>query len=133
MLKDISDWELVGYGGKSTLEKEELRSPNRIDYLIKYPREFDEGVSWEDLTELIAAKIGTLCGLEMMKVEMVIRKGKRGCLLRNFVKEHNAMMAEEGGSLLPSLVDGYQELLESPLKNIELIEYGFKFMEKFPY
>ncbi|WP_400244572.1 HipA domain-containing protein [Niallia sp. JL1B1071] len=85
------------------------------------------------LTELIAAKIGTLCGLEMMKVEMVIRKGKRGCLLRNFVKEHNAMMAEEGGSLLPSLVDGYQELLESPLKNIELIEYGFKFMEKFPY
>ncbi|WP_400244574.1 hypothetical protein AB3U99_24220 [Niallia sp. JL1B1071] len=48
MLKDISDWELVGYGGKSTLEKEELRSPNRIDYLIKYPREFDEGVSWED-------------------------------------------------------------------------------------
>lgn len=133
MLKDISEWELVGYGGKSTLEKEELRSPDRIDYLIKYPRQFNKGVSWEDITELIAAEIGTIYGLEMMKVEMVTRNGKRGCLLRNFVKEYNAKMAEEGGSLLPGLVNGYQELLETPLKNIELIEYGFKFMEKFPH
>lgn len=133
MLKDISDWELVGYGGKSTLEKEELRSPDRIDYLIKYPRQTEEAISWEDITELVAAEIGKIFGLEMMKVEIVTRKGKRGCLLLNFVKQYNALMAEEGGSLLQSLVEGYEELLETELDGHELIDFGFNVMKKFPY
>ena len=98
-VRDISDWERIGFGGKSTLEKEELKSPDGLKYLIKYPRTFEKGVSWEDITELITAKIGTILGLDMMKVEMVTRKGKRGCLLRNFVEEYDAMMAEEGGAL----------------------------------
>lgn len=133
MLKDISNWELVGYGGKSTLEKEELRSPDGKYYLIKYPRQFEKGVSWEDITELVAAEVGTLYGLEMMKVEIVTRNGRRGCLLENFVKEYEAMMAEEGGALLSELLPNYQELLETPLKNLDLIEYGFEVMERFPY
>ena len=48
---------------------------------------------------------------------MVIRKGKDAAFYEILQKEHNVMMAEEGGSLLPGLVDGYQELLESPLKS----------------
>ena len=44
MLRDVSDWERIGYGRKSTLEKEELISPEKIHYLIKYPRQFKEGV-----------------------------------------------------------------------------------------
>lgn len=133
MLMDVSDWELVGYGGKSTLEKEELLSPIGTKYLIKYPREFEKGVSWEDITELIAAEIGTIFGLEMMKVKMVTRRGRRGCLLRNFTEEFNAIMAEEGGSLLSSLVDGYQELLDTPLRGFELIDFGFNYLKKLPY
>ncbi|MBW8347880.1 HipA domain-containing protein [Bacillus sp. IITD106] len=133
MLMDVSDWELVGYGGKSTLEKEELLSPDRNKFLIKYPRKFKKGVSWEDITELIAAEIGTIFGMEMMKVQMVTRKGRRGCLLRNFTEEYNAIMAEEGGALLSSLVDGYHELLDTPLKGIELIDFGFNYLNKFPY
>lgn len=133
VLRDISEWERLGFGGKSTLEKEELRSPDGLKYLIKYPRTFDKGVSWEDITELIAAEIGTILGLEMMKVEMVTRKGKRGCLLRNFVEEYDAMMAEEGGALLPGLVEEYIKLQESPLKNTELIDAGFQIMKKFDY
>src|SRR5690625_3061236 len=109
MLRDVSDWEHIGHGGKSTLEKEELESPDRLKYLIKYPREFKVGVSWEDITEFIAAHIGTIYGLEMMKVEIVIRNGRRGCLLRNFVDEYKAKMYEEGGALLPSLVEGYDD------------------------
>ena len=61
----------------------------------------------------------------MMKVEIVIRNGSRGCLLRNFVDEFGAKMYEEGGVLLTSLVEGYDELQESSLKNTELIEAGF--------
>ena len=34
-------------------------------------------------------------------------------------------MYEEGGVLLTSLVEGYDELQESSLKNTELIEAGF--------
>ncbi|USK40161.1 HipA domain-containing protein [Cytobacillus firmus] len=133
MLKDISDWEHIGFGGKSTLEKEELRSPDKLKYFIKYPREFNEGVSWEDITELIAAEIGTILGLNMMKVEMVLRHGRRGCLLRNFVDEYDAMMAEEGGALLPSLLENYEEIQQSDLKNMELIEAGFNMIEEFDY
>ena len=76
MLRDVSDWERIGYGRKSTLEKEELISPEKIHYLIKYPRQFKEGVSWEDITELIAAEIGAIFGLEMMDVEIVTRNGR---------------------------------------------------------
>ncbi|AKU26557.1 MULTISPECIES: HipA domain-containing protein [Geobacillus] len=133
MLRDVSKWERVGYGRKSTLEKEELISPEKIHYLIKYPRQFKEGVSWEDITELIAAEIGAIFGLEMMSVEIVTRNGRRGCLLRNFVKEYDAKMAEEGGVLLSALVDDYKELQESSLKDMELIDAGFKIMKKFVY
>lgn len=133
MLRDISEWERIGYGGKSTLEKEELKSPDGLKYLIKYPRPFIKGVSWEDITELIAAEIGTILGLEMMKVEIVTRNGRRGCLLRNFVEEYEAKMYEEGGALLPSLVEGYVEIQESSLRNLELIEAGFQVMHAFDY
>ncbi|PWA09678.1 hypothetical protein DCC39_12595 [Pueribacillus theae] len=133
MLKDVSDWEHIGYGGKSTLEKEELKSPNQLKYLIKYPRKVKVGVSWEDITEFVAAQIGTIFGLEMMKVEIVIRNGRRGCLLRNFVDEFGAKMYEEGGVLLTSLVEGYNELQESRLKNIDLIDAGFQMISKLEY
>lgn len=133
MLRDISEWEHIGFGGKSTLEKEELKSPDGLKYLIKYPRPFELGVSWEDITELVAAEIGNILGLEMMKVEMVTRKGKQGCLLRNFVEEYDAFMAEEGGALLPELVKEYQELQDCEWKNIELIHEGFQMIQKFPY
>lgn len=133
MLRDITEWEHIGHGGKSTLEKEELISPDQLKYLIKYPRQPREGISWEDVTELIAAEIGNILGLEMMKVEMVTRKGKRGCLLRNFVEEYDAIMAEEGGVLLTELVLEYQKVQESEWRNIELIHEGFQMIKKFPY
>ena len=85
------------------------------------------------ITEYIAAQIGSFLGLEMMKVEIVIRNGKRGCLLRNFVDEFGAKMYEEGGVLLTSLVEGYNELQESPLKNIDLIDAGFQVVSKLDY
>lgn len=133
VLRDITDWEHIGHGGKSTLEKEELKSPDQLKYLIKYPRPFEIGVSWEDITELIAAEIGNILGLEMMKVEMVTRRGKRGCLLRNFVEEYDALMAEEGGALLTQLVTEYQEVQDSEWKNVELLHQGFEMVRKFPY
>ncbi|WP_251670442.1 MULTISPECIES: HipA domain-containing protein [unclassified Sporosarcina] len=133
MLKDISDWEHIGYGGKSTLEKEELKSPTGLKYIIKYPRKFELGVSWEDITELIAAKIGSILGLEMMEVEIVTRGDERGCLLRNFVDEYGAKMHEEGGVLLDSLADGYDELQASNSKNKDLIAEGFHMLTQFNY
>lgn len=130
MLKDISSWVHTGHGGKSTLEKEELKSPDGLKYIIKYPRDSSQGLYWEDITEFIAAKIGALMDLEMMSVEIVTRDGKRGCLLRNFSAEYGAKMSEEGGALLPGLVEGYNELQNSSLKNMELIEAGFQMIMK---
>lgn len=133
MLRDVSHWEHIGYGGKSTLQKEELKSPEGLKYIIKYPRKFEQGVSWEDITELIAAKVGSILGLEMMKVEIVTRDDERGCLLRNFVDELQAKMHEEGGVLLESMTDDYNELQESNSKDINLIEEGFNMLTQFDY
>src|SRR5690625_4693231 len=97
MLKDVSDWVNIGHGGKSTLEKEELKSPvpAELKYMIKYPRESVQGTYWEDITELIAAEIGTMMELETMKVEIVTRFNRRGSLLRNFVEASGAKIHEE--------------------------------------
>lgn len=133
MLKDVSEWEHIGYGGNSTLQKEELKSPIGSKYIIKYPRKFEKGISWEDVTELIAAEIGTIYGLEMMKVEIVTRNGERGCLLRNFVDELHAKGYEEGGVLLEIFAEGYNELQESDVRNIDLIDKGFTMLTQFEY
>jgi hypothetical protein len=42
-------------------------------------------------------------------------------------------MNEEGGALLPQLIESYQELQESNLTNGELIHAGFVILEEFPY
>ena len=127
-LSDISSWERVGYGGKSTLDKEELIDPVTKDkYLIKYPRIFKVGISWEDITELISTDIGKLLGLEMMDVEIVVRNGRQGSLLKNFIP--NGVMNEEGGSLL-SMMDDYDDFVESSLKGEELIELGFRYVKQ---
>lgn len=130
-MRDISKWERIGYGGKSTLEKEELVSPNKNEkYLIKYPRDFKVGVSWEDVTELIAANVGELLGLKMMDVEIVRRNGRQGSLLKNFIPL--GVMNEEGGSML-SMLDSYQSFLESDLSGEELIKLGFQQMDQLFY
>lgn len=127
-MKDISSWERIGYGGKSTLEKEELLNPvTKEKYLIKYPRFFKIGVSWEDITELIAANVGQLLSLRMMDVEIVMRNGRRGSLLKNFIP--NGVMNEEGGSML-SMLESYDDFLESDLTGEALIRLGFQYMEQ---
>lgn len=127
-MKDISHWIHIGYGGKSTLEKEELINPETEEvFIIKYPRKTKIGVSWEDITELIAAEIGKILGLQMMDVQIVLRNKRRGCLLKNFIP--NGIMYEEGGVLLRSLTE-YKTFLASDLKGFDLIHNGFKLMKK---
>ncbi|WP_391206597.1 hypothetical protein [Psychrobacillus sp. L4] len=131
MLRDISHWEMIGYGGKSTLDKEELLElSTRERYLIKYPRQFELGISWEDITELIAADIGRLLQLKMMDVEIVTRKNRRGSLLKNIIPV--GVMNEEGGVLL-SDVEDYDTLLETNLKGIDLIDFGFSCIKQLDF
>ncbi|MFP3122611.1 HipA domain-containing protein [Ectobacillus funiculus] len=132
MYRDVSSWEYIGPGGKSTLEKEELLSPEEEKFLMKYKRNAQEGVTWEDITEYIAAKIGEIYGLQMMTVEMATRSDRTGCLMRNFIEEHGANMAEEGGALL-QFVEGYNEIREPVVGGKALIAKGFQFIETFDY
>ena len=137
-MKDISNWGFYGYGVDSTLEKIELLAPERTPseseghrrYILKYPRVFDVGVSWEDITELIASQIGKLLKLKMMDVAIVQRDGRRGALLKNFVPYKGQFL--EGGSIL-SEFEEYEsdKLLE--LKNETLINAGFDIIERLEY
>lgn len=132
MFEDISNWEHIGFGGMSTLEKEELLSPNEQKFIIKYKRDFEKGTSWEDITEYVAAIIGNLFGLRMMNVQMVTRNSRRGCLLRHFVQQNHAIMAEEGGALLQNLNE-YERLQKSEQSGEDLLINGFSFIEEFRY
>ncbi|MGE7935107.1 HipA domain-containing protein [Viridibacillus arvi] len=137
-MRDVSGWGFYGYGVDSTLEKIELLAPERMPseseghrrYILKYPRNFEVGVSWEDITELIASQIGKLLKLKMMDVEIVQREGKRGALLKNFVPYRGQFL--EGGSILSSFEE-YEStrLLES--KNEELINFAFDMIEKLEF
>lgn len=137
-MKDISAWETVGYGVDSTLEKYDLLSPENFPgepeghrrYLIKYPRNFEIGISWEDITELVASNIGKLLNLKMMDVEIVKRRGRRGALLKNFVPYRGQFL--EGGVLLTDF-DEYVALSEIDLRGEELIKHGFSILEKIPF
>lgn len=128
----------VGYGVDSTLEKYDLLSPETFPgeqeghrrYIIKYARNFEEGVSWEDSTELIASNIGKLLNLKMMDVEIVVRNSRRGALLKNFVPYRGQFL--EGGVLLSDIED-YQKLSNTDLRGKELIKFGFSIMEKLDF
>ncbi|WP_249929573.1 HipA domain-containing protein [Planococcus maritimus] len=134
----MSDWIFSGYGVDSTLEKHDLLSPENFPnepeghrrYIIKYPRTFKVGVSWEDITELVASQIGKLLGLKMMDVEIVIRNGRRGALLKNFVPYRGQFL--EGGSILSDL-DEYESFEILSLESEELIIAGFEMMEKLSF
>lgn len=131
---DVTDWELIGYGEDSTLEKEELRNSKGELYLIKYARVFEVGSSWEDLTEEIAAHVGELLSLNMMKVQMAYRNNRRGCLLRNFVDDYKATEAYPGAFLLQGeCPNQYIEIQARTLKGESLIEHAFEMISKLSY
>ncbi|MDI7742438.1 HipA domain-containing protein [Lysinibacillus fusiformis] len=137
-MKDISNWGFYGYGVDSTLEKIELLAPERMPneseghrrYILKYPRVFEVGVSWEDITELIASQIGKLLKLKMMDVEIVQRDSRRGALLKNFVPYRGQFL--EGGSIL-SEFEEYESTKLLELKNEHLINAGFDIIERLEY
>ncbi|MDX5323505.1 MAG: hypothetical protein LPJ96_07835 [Exiguobacterium sp.] len=131
---DVTDWELIGYGEDSTLEKEELRNSEGELYLIKYARIFEVGSSWEDLTEEIAAHVGELLSLNMMKVQIAYRNNRRDCLLRNFVDDYKATAAYPGAFLLQGeCPKQYSEIQARTLKGKLLIENAFEMISKLSY
>jgi len=134
-MRDVSNWVFVSHGEKSTLEKEELLSPEETEYIIKYPREFDgDRVNWEDITEVIAAKLAEILEFNTVKAEVAYRNGKRGCLMLHFLTQYGADQGEPGGPLLASEYQNEYSLLQiSDSKKTDLIEQSFSLIEKFSY
>ncbi|MEK4488774.1 HipA domain-containing protein [Paenibacillus sp. FSL L8-0493] len=137
-MKDVSDWNFYGYGVDSTLEKNELLSPERFPdepighrrYIIKFPRNFELGISWEDITEYIASFVGRVMKMKMMEVEIVLRNGRRGALFKNFVPYKGQFL--EGGTILSEYPD-YDVINSSESKGEELINLGFNMIEKLDF
>jgi hypothetical protein len=119
----------------STLEKEDLLSPDNVQYVMKYPRLFDgTRVNWEDINEVIAAEIAKLLGLKTVEAEIAYRKDRRGCLMLHFIDQYNVDIGETGASLLlAELRNEYDLLTKSPLKDMALIEMSFSLFERFSY
>lgn len=84
-MKDVSNWEITGFGENSTLEKLELLSPENNHYIIKFPREFDGNrTNWEDVNEIIAAKVAEMLGMKAVDAEIACYNERRGCLMKHF-------------------------------------------------
>lgn len=133
-MRDISDWYFTGHGEKSTLQKEELLSPDNIEYIMKYPREFTNRVNWEDVNEVIAARIAQFLGIKTIEAEVAYRNNKRGCLMLHFLYQYSADLGETGAVLLESeLGKEYNELQQSTLKGTNLVEKAFSLIENFSY
>src|SRR5699024_18067 len=127
--------QFISHGEKSTLEKEELLSPNNIEYIMKYPRKFDGSrVNWEDINEVIGAKIAQLLGIKTVEAEVAYRNEKRGCLMLHFLRQYEADHGEPGAPLLVAQFDSeYDELQAGELKNLELVIKSFSLIERFDY
>lgn len=102
---------------------------------MKYPRHSnEERVNWEDVNEVIAAKIAQMLDIKTIKANIAYRDGKRGCLMLNFIDQYKADFGETGASLLSAEMGiEYDELKNSQLKNMELIKSAFSIMEAFSY
>lgn len=132
MLRNVSDWAFEHYGEKSTLSKEELSSPEGTRYLIKYPRQFKDRVNWEDVNEIIAAKIAMLLKIKTVQAEIAYRHGKRGCLMLHFIKQYEADHGEPGASLLVmELEQSYTSLQNSLSDSATLTHECFTFIQNF--
>lgn len=134
-MRDVSEWAFMGYGEKSTLGKEELLSPEGEDYLIKYPRESRvERVNWEDVNEVIAAKIADVLGIKTIIAEIAIRHEKRGCLMLHFLKQYNAYHGEPGAPLfIAQFGNEYETLTINSSKSRERFIEGLDLLKKFSY
>jgi len=134
-LRDVSDWIFLGHGEMSTLPKEDLRSPEGILYVMKYPRPFDgKRVNWEDVNEVIAAKIASLLQLPSVHAEIAYRHGQRGCLMVHFVKQLSADFGEVGASLLTAQFEEvYLDLQNSGSPSDKLVKESFQMIGEFSY
>ncbi|MGM8216463.1 hypothetical protein ACLIA0_12910 [Bacillaceae bacterium W0354] len=134
-MKDVSEWRLIGHGEKSTLIKQELLSPNNEEYIMKYPRAFDgRRTNWEDVNEVIAAKIARLLGLPTVDAEIAFRNNNRGCLMKHFIKQFDVDQGETIGSLMYSQFnDQYSNILKSDKRNKSLLYDLINLFEKFAY
>ncbi|MET3683045.1 hypothetical protein ABID56_001135 [Alkalibacillus flavidus] len=117
-MKDISSWPVTNFGENSTLEKYEILSPSNEHYVMKFPRDFDGNrTNWEDVNEVIAAKVAQLLGIKVVDAEIAYYKNRRTCLMKHFRFQLNAEHGDTAASLLSAeFGDEYENLVSSDLK-----------------
>ncbi|AQQ54111.1 HipA domain-containing protein [Planococcus lenghuensis] len=132
---DVSDWPITGYGENSTLEKFELLSPEGVPYVIKFPREFDQKrTNWEDLNEIIAAKIASMLGLKAVDAEIAYYGDRRACLMKHFAFQFGADDRETVAALLiGQFGEEYKDISDSSLSNLQRLEEFLSLFNQFNY
>lgn len=132
-MKDVTSWLVTGYGENSTLEKLDLLSSEGEDYVIKFPRDFDgKRTNWEDVNEVIAAKIASLLDLPVIDAEVAYRNGRRACLMKNFKSQLKPEIGDTAASLLYSEFGReYDDLQTTEWKDQQLLNKFFDLFEKF--
>ncbi|MCC3356124.1 HipA domain-containing protein [Bacillus sp. REN16] len=133
-MRDVTNWTFISHGEKSTLEKVELLSPDENEYIMKYPRELSgDRVNWEDVNEVIGAKIAQLLNLKTVEAEIAYRNGKRGCLMLHFLRQYDADQGEPGAGLLSAFFgEEYEGIQNSDLNSFELLIQAFNLIERYP-
>jgi hypothetical protein len=132
-MKDVTSWPVTGYGENSTLEKYDILSPDGENYVIKFPREFDgKRTNWEDVNEVVAAKIASLLHLPVVDAEIAYRDERRACLMKNFRSQSAAEDGDTAAALFYSEFGSeYEALQNSEWKNEELMKSFFQLFTRY--
>lgn len=132
---DVTNWPKTGYGENSTLEKFELLSPEKVPYIIKFARIFSsERTNWEDLNEIIAAKVASLLGLEAVEAEIAYYHGRRGCLMKHFGFTKDVDERQNVATLLEAeFGEKYTSVWQSNLPNTERLDELMSLFMRFSY
>lgn len=123
---DVSAWQSKISSTKGTRDKGLVFEPNTGDtYFIKFPmlRE-NRDYSMETWSEIIAYKVGTLLGFNVLRYDFALYKGRAGCISKNMVEDAN-MSLVEGESILMSYDPTY-----NPSDKASYSKYTFSFVEE---
>lgn len=113
-IQDVSHWEedynthISGTRAKYWI----IEPSSEQRYMFKIPKE-NTGEAW---AEKVASELGKLLGLQMMDVQLAVRKNTQGILAKKFTTGSDEFY--EGGDLITSIVDNFDRY--------KLAHYNFK-------
>lgn len=145
---DTTDWqEMIWVSSGGTREKRILQDENdllwyfkRSEYKLGQNGAPDKYYKFEFWSEIIAYQIGKMLGLDILRYDLALNKGKLGCISPSMIDQSREKLIEVGRFMItfnPNFAPEHNEtrneytvsLLYETLNHFQLNEFLHKFLE----